>query len=183
MRRFKMKFFSIRLSDRLSVSEILLSLTPKDRELFHISNFPRSLLQDDSYLTGMNEFFYNIYLIPPLSSNINNGVQELDTQLPQIPVDGQADRGAKESTPGHHPPRCCQRMMPTLSLRIQNLHMCLVIPLQHLWKLQQAVCLGEVWQSWMAPNILRRKKYQCLHLYRLKLLRFLEVKSLRCLDD
>jgi hypothetical protein len=57
MRRFKMKFFSIRLSDRLSVSEILLSLTPKDRELFHISNFPRSLLQDDSYLTGMNEFF------------------------------------------------------------------------------------------------------------------------------
>jgi hypothetical protein len=48
--RFKMKLFSVKLSSRLAVSEILLSLTPN--EMYHISHFPRSFLQDESYNTG-----------------------------------------------------------------------------------------------------------------------------------
>jgi hypothetical protein len=48
--RFKMKLFSVKVSTRLAVSEILLSLT--SNEMYHISHFPRSFLQDDSYNTG-----------------------------------------------------------------------------------------------------------------------------------
>ena len=48
--RFKMKLFTLKLRNQYSNSEILISLTPD--ELIHISNFPRSLLHNDSNNSG-----------------------------------------------------------------------------------------------------------------------------------
>jgi hypothetical protein len=51
-RLFVMKAVSVKLSSRLAVNEILLCLEP-DRVYF-ISRFPRSILQDDDFSTGMS---------------------------------------------------------------------------------------------------------------------------------
>jgi hypothetical protein len=49
-RRFKMKIISVKISSRMSVSDIFLCVAPG--EMNHISGFPRSLVLDETTRTG-----------------------------------------------------------------------------------------------------------------------------------
>jgi hypothetical protein len=60
-RQFVMKAVSVKLSSRLAVNEILLCLEP-DRVYF-ISRFPRSLLQDDDFSTGMSSLLLPLLIV------------------------------------------------------------------------------------------------------------------------
>jgi hypothetical protein len=72
--RFKMKAFTVKLSRRQAVTEILLCLNQK--ELFHISRFPRSLLQDGDLNSGkLNLYSALETLRPSIMSSTNVGIE------------------------------------------------------------------------------------------------------------
>jgi len=60
-RQFMMKAISVKLSSRLAVNEILLCLEPG--RFYFISRFPRSLLQDDDFSTGMSSWFLPLLIV------------------------------------------------------------------------------------------------------------------------